>query len=67
MMIPGNKHPVKLDRKLRKELEDTLNQEELVWFQRSREEWIESRGPKYKILPRGYSYKKSQESYQGFD
>ncbi|XP_019197687.1 PREDICTED: uncharacterized protein LOC109191482 [Ipomoea nil] len=32
----------KLDRKLRIELEDVLYQEELLWFQRSREEWIES-------------------------
>lgn len=29
-----------LDRKLRRELEITLHQEELYWFQRSKEEWI---------------------------
>ncbi|XP_019172110.1 PREDICTED: uncharacterized protein LOC109167542 [Ipomoea nil] len=33
---------IKLGRKLRTELEDVLYQEELLWFQRSREEWIES-------------------------
>lgn len=33
---------IKLDRKLRQELEDTLYQEELLWFQQSREEWIVS-------------------------
>ncbi|XP_031127593.1 uncharacterized protein LOC116029690 [Ipomoea triloba] len=33
---------IKLDRKLRKELEIILHQEELIWFQRSREEWITS-------------------------
>ncbi|XP_019184862.1 PREDICTED: uncharacterized protein LOC109179839 [Ipomoea nil] len=31
---------VKLDLKLREELEVTLQQEELIWFQKSREEWI---------------------------
>ncbi|XP_019200030.1 PREDICTED: uncharacterized protein LOC109193611 [Ipomoea nil] len=33
---------LKLDRNLRKELEEILHQEELLWFQRSREEWIVS-------------------------
>ncbi|XP_031116716.1 uncharacterized protein LOC116020380 [Ipomoea triloba] len=33
---------IKLDRKLRAELENILYQEELLWFQRSREEWIVS-------------------------
>lgn len=33
---------LRLDRKLRKELEDTLHQEELIWFQRSKEDWIKS-------------------------
>ncbi|XP_019173717.1 PREDICTED: uncharacterized protein LOC109169292 [Ipomoea nil] len=30
---------IRLDRKLRNELDNTLYQEELIWFQRSREEW----------------------------
>ncbi|XP_019190732.1 PREDICTED: uncharacterized protein LOC109185205 [Ipomoea nil] len=34
---------LKLDCKLRKEMEEILYQEELLWFQRSREEWIVSR------------------------
>lgn len=41
----GNNHHnglIKLDRKLRKELDDTLHQEELHWFQQSREDWIHS-------------------------
>lgn len=40
---------VKLDRKLRAELEDVLNQEELLWYQQSRESWIRSgdRNTKY--------------------
>ena len=38
---PGNKHFLKLDQKLRTELED-INQEELMWYQRSKEEWIKS-------------------------
>ncbi|XP_031119046.1 uncharacterized protein LOC116022462 [Ipomoea triloba] len=33
---------LRLERKLRKELQTTLYQEELIWFQRSREEWITS-------------------------
>lgn len=33
---------IKLERKLRKELDDTLHQEELIWFQRSREDWLVS-------------------------
>ncbi|XP_031099664.1 uncharacterized protein LOC116003863 [Ipomoea triloba] len=33
---------IRLDRKLRLELEETLHQEELIWFQRSRESWITS-------------------------
>ncbi|XP_019158517.1 PREDICTED: uncharacterized protein LOC109155288 [Ipomoea nil] len=33
---------IKLDRRLRKELDETLYQEELIWFQRSCEEWITS-------------------------
>lgn len=32
----------KLDIKLRKELEEILYQEELLWFQKSREQWIKS-------------------------
>ena len=40
MMHPENKHLFKLERKLKKDLEVTLNQEEMFWFQRSREEWI---------------------------
>lgn len=31
---------IKLDRKLRKELDNILYQEELLWFQQSREDWI---------------------------
>ena len=42
MMHPENKHLFKLERKLKKDLEVTLNQEEMFWFQRSREEWIAS-------------------------
>lgn len=33
---------IKLDKKLRTDLEDTLYQEELLWYQRFREEWITS-------------------------
>ncbi|XP_019163602.1 PREDICTED: uncharacterized protein LOC109159944 [Ipomoea nil] len=33
---------LRLNRRLRKELDETLYQEELSWFQRSREEWIKS-------------------------
>ena len=42
LMQPKNKHLLKLERKLKKDLEVTLNQEEMLWFQRSREEWIAS-------------------------
>ncbi|XP_019152396.1 PREDICTED: uncharacterized protein LOC109149189 [Ipomoea nil] len=31
---------IKLERKLRKELEEVLHQEELKWFQKSKEDWI---------------------------
>lgn len=34
---------LKLNKKLQKELEEILLQEEMLWFQRSREEWIISR------------------------
>ncbi|XP_031110827.1 uncharacterized protein LOC116014988 [Ipomoea triloba] len=33
---------LRLERKLREELQSTLQQEELIWYQRSREEWITS-------------------------
>lgn len=33
---------IKLERKVRGQLNDILTQEELFWFQRSREEWIQS-------------------------
>ena len=33
---------LKLERKLQRDLDDVLEQEELLWFQRSREEWIAS-------------------------
>ncbi|XP_019179248.1 PREDICTED: uncharacterized protein LOC109174466 [Ipomoea nil] len=33
---------IRLERRLRKELDETLHQEEMVWFQRSREQWITS-------------------------
>lgn len=33
---------IKLERKLRMDLKDTLMQEELLWFQQSREKWINS-------------------------
>ena len=33
---------MKLERKLQKDLETMLSQEELIWYQRSREEWIQS-------------------------
>ncbi|XP_019173843.1 PREDICTED: uncharacterized protein LOC109169419 [Ipomoea nil] len=35
---------LRLERKLREELENTLYQEELLWYQRSREEWIRGTG-----------------------
>ena len=38
----GPKHLLKLEKKFQKELNLTLNQEELMWHQRSREEWIKS-------------------------
>ncbi|XP_031105595.1 uncharacterized protein LOC116010359 [Ipomoea triloba] len=31
---------IKLERKLRAELDDALTQEEMIWYQRSREEWL---------------------------
>ncbi|XP_031131792.1 uncharacterized protein LOC116033172 [Ipomoea triloba] len=33
---------VRLERKIKKELEDTLQQEEILWFQQAREDWIAS-------------------------
>ena len=33
---------IKLEGKIQQELDNVLNQEELIWFQRSREEWITS-------------------------
>lgn len=40
---------IKLDIKLKKELEEVLVQEEMFWFQKSQEEWIQSgdRNKKY--------------------
>ena len=37
-----NSHLSKLEKKLQQELETILNQEELLWFQKSRDEWIHS-------------------------
>lgn len=31
---------VKLEKKLQNELDEILGQEEMIWFQKSREEWI---------------------------
>ncbi|XP_019178889.1 PREDICTED: uncharacterized protein LOC109174052 [Ipomoea nil] len=31
---------IKLERKIRQEFEDVLHQEEILWFQQAREEWI---------------------------
>ncbi|XP_019157557.1 PREDICTED: uncharacterized protein LOC109154147 [Ipomoea nil] len=42
LAIHTNQNLLRLDQKLRKELEDILYQEELLWFQRSREVWIAS-------------------------
>ena len=42
LATPGKRHLLKLEKKLQTELESTLNQEEIMWFQRSREEWIRS-------------------------
>lgn len=40
---------IKLERKLRKQLDEVLEQEELLWYQKSREKWINSgdRNTKY--------------------
>ncbi|XP_031124340.1 uncharacterized protein LOC116027055 [Ipomoea triloba] len=38
----GHAGLTKLDKKIRKELEETLQQEEILWFQQAREEWIAS-------------------------
>lgn len=40
MESPGNNHLLKLEKKIQVELENILNQVELLWYQRSREEWI---------------------------
>lgn len=40
--IQRSNNLIKLKRKLKKELEEVLHYEELLWFQRSREEWISS-------------------------
>ena len=42
MSNPGNSHLCKLEKKLKQELETILNQEGLLWFHKSREEWIHS-------------------------
>ena len=42
MSNPGNDYMRKLEKKLQQELETILSQEELLWFQKSREEWIHS-------------------------
>lgn len=46
---------IKLERKLRKELEEFLYQEEIMWFQQARENWVTSGGQKHEVLP-CYSY-----------
>ncbi|XP_019178147.1 PREDICTED: uncharacterized protein LOC109173368 [Ipomoea nil] len=42
LAINGRPDLIKLNKKVRKELEEILLQEELLWFQRSRENWITS-------------------------
>lgn len=38
--VHRNNGLLRLEKKLRKELEQILAEEELIWFQKSREEWI---------------------------
>lgn len=40
-ILNAQKHII-LDSKLKKELDETPKQEEMLWFQKSREEWIKS-------------------------
>ncbi|XP_019163170.1 PREDICTED: uncharacterized protein LOC109159522 [Ipomoea nil] len=42
LVIGARADLLRLERSLCKELEETLHQEELIWFKRSREEWIVS-------------------------
>nr|GLL36006.1 uncharacterized protein LOC109174175 [Ipomoea trifida] len=49
MVKKRNNGLIKLETKLRKELDDVLHEEEIYWYQRSREQWIASgdRNTKY--------------------
>lgn len=49
---------IKLERKIRKELEETLHQEEMLWFQKAREEWIASGDHNTKFYPAATKSKK---------
>ena len=40
--VQGPRYLLKLERKLQNDLKTVLDQDELLWFQRSREDWIES-------------------------
>ncbi|VFQ98569.1 unnamed protein product [Cuscuta campestris] len=42
--LDNKHHPslIKLEKKLRRDLDNTLHQEEIFWYQQSREEWITS-------------------------
>lgn len=55
---------LKLEHKLRKELEEVLSQEELLWFQRSREECIVSGDRNTQFYHVATSIKKNQHKFE---
>lgn len=52
---------IKLERKIRKELEEVLHQEEIMWFRQAREQWITSGDRNTKFYHAAATIKKNKK------
>ncbi|XVF40634.1 hypothetical protein PTKIN_Ptkin01aG0129700 [Pterospermum kingtungense] len=66
LAVRHNKIHIKLEKKIRRELDDVLRQEELFWFQKSREEWFHSRDLNTKFYHASTLVKRSRNKVDAF-